>query len=100
MIGPYNISRYTQERIPFNVSGRWDVPYFTKEQVEQLFRDFQESCGVVLESGIVEQIYYITMGHPVLACFCGKAIQEKLLLTSSFLSLEDWLNYELFQLRQ
>jgi hypothetical protein len=76
-IGPYNIICYTKKQLsPFNVSDHWDIPYFTKQQVEQLFRDFQESWSVVLENGIVDHIY-ITLGHPGMVCWCGKAIQER-----------------------
>jgi hypothetical protein len=60
-IGPYNIICFTKEQLsPFNVSDYWDIPYFTKEQVEQLFQKFQQSCYVELEHGIVDRIYDIT----------------------------------------
>jgi hypothetical protein len=60
------------------------------DQVKKLFHDFEESCGVELEDGIAEHVFAITLGHPGMVCFCGKMMQEILLLTSSTLSLKDW----------
>jgi hypothetical protein len=76
------------------------IPYFTLDQVKKLFQDFQESCGMQLEFGIVERIYDITFGHPGMACFCGKVVQDRLLQTNSFLSLKDRMVYETLELRK
>jgi hypothetical protein len=101
MIGPYNISQYAKgELSPFNANNHWDIPYWTRAQVGALFREFEESCGVVLEEGVVDSIFAITLGHPGMVCFCGKMIQEQLLKESSSLSLKAWDTYEALDLRR
>lgn len=100
-VGPYSILRYSPEELsPFNVFDHWEAPYFTKAQVEQLFKEFQDSTGVVLEKGVVDDIYYRTQGHPGITCYCGKAILENLLQLRNVheLSLKDWRTYATFQL--
>lgn len=52
-IGPYNISRYSNQLSPFNAADHWEAPYFTKEQTLGLFEDLQRTCGLELENGIV-----------------------------------------------
>lgn len=100
-VGPYNISRHTKgELSPFNATNHWDIPYWTKDQVEALFREFEESYGVVLEAGIIDSLFAATRGHPGMVCFCGKMIQDKLLLNSAVLSLKEWKEYEVLELRQ
>lgn len=100
-IGPFNIIRYTKQQLsPFNVTDQWDVPYFTKSQVTQLFMEFQTSCDVVLEPEVVDRVYEITLGHPGMVCWCGKAIQDNLVAPDFTLLLKDWMNYETFQLSE
>jgi hypothetical protein len=68
--------------------------------VFRLFEDFQRLSGMVLAPGIVDMIYNVTSGHQGMVCFCGKVIQEKLLLEKTFLSLKEWIDYEMFRLPQ
>lgn len=82
-----------QEVSPFNVSEHHTAPYFTEEEVIQLFKDYEQSHNLLLESGIAERVYNITSGHPAMVCYCGKQIQ-----TREILSLEDWMAYETFHL--
>jgi hypothetical protein len=87
---------HTQEELsPFNITNDHTAPYFTKEEVVQLFQQFQNLCNVKLESGITERIHETTSGHPAMVCYCGKQVQQR-----GILSLKDWLAYEMFDLYQ
>jgi hypothetical protein len=95
-IGPFNILSYTKENLsPFNVADHWAIPYFTLEQVENLFCEFQQLADITLEDGIVPRIFSITSGHPGLVCFCGKQIHEFLIPGGErHLTLRQWKEYE------
>src|SRR5690606_10991617 len=63
------------------------APYFSLEETKELFKQFTDEIGAILEEGIVEDIFRRTVGHPGLTCFCGKQIHERLLHGQTFLSL-------------
>jgi hypothetical protein len=94
-IGPFTIMGLPseQELSPFNVTEHHTAPYFTEAEVIQLFEDYQQTYNVSLESGIAERVFNITSGHPAMVGYCGKQIQ-----TREILSLEDWMEYETFEL--
>lgn len=95
-IGPFNILFYSKANLsPFNVAEHWAIPYFTLEQVENLFSEFQLLANITLEDGIVSPIFAITAGHPGLVCFCGKQIHEFLIPGGERnLTLHQWKEYE------
>jgi hypothetical protein len=75
--------------------------YFTKEQVEELFRQFTEATGVKLEDGIAADIHTYTGGHKGLVCICGRVMQRNEGAAKSlrsgedgkFISLKNWLDF-------
>lgn len=100
IVGTNNIIQHTTAKrsAPFSMFEHLQAPNFSVEQVKGLFSEFTASCGVILEPGIVERIYYITSGHPGMVNVCGKMLQEEVLRNSNTLSLKDWKSYELLHL--
>lgn len=99
IIGPLNVLNAANRNYsPFNVSVSESAPYFDSSECKSLFQEFSENAGITLESGIVEDIFSRTSGHPGLVCFCGKKIQEELLLDTNLLTLQQWREFALFSL--
>jgi hypothetical protein len=99
LIGTSNILKATNQTVSsFSICNTLVSPYFTLEECQELFKDFTEKTKVILESGIVDDIFARTQGHPGFVCFCGKKIQEVLLLRSSSLTLLAWQEYAMFEL--
>lgn len=91
---PINISS------PFNVSDAIQAPYFTKEEVTTLFKQFEAKTGKKLEEGIVEDVFSRTQGHPGLTCFCGKQLDENIGYGKNEVQLSEWIDYAIFGLPQ
>ncbi len=47
---------------PFNVSDRIDNPYFTDEEVKNLFKDFAQDNGIIIEDAVIEDIWVKSNG--------------------------------------
>jgi len=57
---------------PFNVQRSVHIPNLDREEVVQIFQDYQEESGKSIEPEIVERIYYEMQGQPGLTCWFGE----------------------------
>jgi hypothetical protein len=62
---------------PFNVQRALHVPNLTKEETEELFRQYQEESGQRIETEVVEKVYQKTNGQPGLVSWFGELLTEK-----------------------
>eukprot|EP01128_Nolandella_sp_AFSM9_P007600 TRINITY_DN421_c0_g1_i1.p1 TRINITY_DN421_c0_g1~~TRINITY_DN421_c0_g1_i1.p1 ORF type:complete len:618 (+),score=126.91 TRINITY_DN421_c0_g1_i1:76-1929(+) len=98
-IGPFSILELTgRSSSPFNVREAVQAPYFTLEEVKELFRIYEEKKGFELDQRIVEDIFTRTAGHAGLVSRCGKAIDEVLLHKGSTVTYDEWIRYATFSL--
>eukprot|EP01128_Nolandella_sp_AFSM9_P007604 TRINITY_DN421_c0_g1_i5.p1 TRINITY_DN421_c0_g1~~TRINITY_DN421_c0_g1_i5.p1 ORF type:complete len:618 (+),score=132.83 TRINITY_DN421_c0_g1_i5:76-1929(+) len=98
-IGPFSILELTgRSSSPFNVREAVQAPYFTLEEVKELFNIYEEKKGFELDQRIVEDIFTRTAGHAGLVSRCGKAIDETLREDRSTVTYDEWLRYATFKL--
>ncbi len=62
---------------PFNIQRAMHVPNFTKLEVQELFKQYQEESGQTIAPEVVEQVYESTRGQPGLVCWFGELLTEK-----------------------
>ncbi len=62
---------------PFNIQRSLHVPNFTKEEVKDLFHQYQTESGQRIEPEVVEAVYDATSGQPGLVCWFGELLTEK-----------------------
>lgn len=62
---------------PFNVQRSFHVPPFSHDEVEELFRQYQEESGQSVEPEVVDRLFEVTRGHPGLVCWFGELMTEK-----------------------
>lgn len=62
---------------PFNIQRSIRVPNLSREETEDLFRQYQEESGQTIESEVVTQVYEKTLGQPGLVCWFGELLTEK-----------------------
>lgn len=99
IIGPLSILQAGKlSRSPFNITDAIEAPYFTKEEVQLLFQEFQQQTAIHLEDGIVDHIFSLTSGHQGLTCFCGKKIHEELAAGESKVTLRQWTEFATLRL--
>ena len=61
---------------PFNIQRSLHIPNFTKEEVEDLFRQYQAESGQDIEPEVVAKVYESTRGQPGLVCWFGELLTE------------------------
>jgi len=61
---------------PFNVQRSVHIPNLEREEVVQIFQDYQDESGQQIELGIVERIYDEMRGQPGLTCWFGELLTE------------------------
>lgn len=69
------------------------LPFFTVEQVGALLHAFSTEHGVMLCDNIIEDVFQLTAGHPLLVGFCGRALESPSLVSrspASHISLAAW----------
>ncbi|CAG8734422.1 46043_t:CDS:2, partial [Gigaspora margarita] len=96
-IGPFSILYLNSNNFttsPFNVNEPFKNPNFTLEQVQFLYKEFEDEYNLTIDQEVIEDIYTQTNGHAGLVCLCGRAIYRKLL---SELGVEMRLNYDMWQ---
>jgi len=72
LIGAHAVLGVESDRgIPFNVQRSLRIPNFTEEEVQDLFRQYQEESGQGIEAEVVDKVYEATRGHPGLVCWFG-----------------------------
>jgi AAA-like domain len=62
---------------PFNVQRSLRVPNLTAEEVNGMFRWYEEESGQRVEPAVVERIFYETRGQPGLTGWLGELVTQK-----------------------
>jgi hypothetical protein len=62
---------------PFNVQRSLQVPNFSPEEVQELFRQYQEESGQPVAPEVMAEVYRVTRGQPGLVCWFGELLTEK-----------------------
>lgn len=99
-IGPLKITDVIKATkiSPFNVSESILAPTFTKEETQNLFKEYCNEYRFQISDAVIEDIFMRTGGHAGHTCFCGKMIHEILLKKSKVLKLSDWLLFAIQRL--
>jgi len=61
---------------PFNTQRSIHIPNLSREEVVQIFQDYQDESGKSIETDVVERIYYEMQGQPGLTCWFGELLTE------------------------
>jgi hypothetical protein len=96
LVGVSNITGIIQDNAsPFNIADNFDIPYFTEEEIFELYGQHESETGQCFEEDTKKQIFHITSGQPGLVN--GFALrmtetnqQKKLLDYQDYLEVEDW----------
>jgi len=62
---------------PFNIQRSLHVPNLTREEVEDMFQQYQEESGQKIEPEVVRSLYDSTRGQPGLVGWFGELLTEK-----------------------
>ncbi|HRI69497.1 MAG TPA: AAA-like domain-containing protein [Polyangium sp.] len=62
---------------PFNVQRSLQIPNLTRDEVIELFRQYQSESGQVVEPNVVAALYESTRGQPGLVSWFGELLTEK-----------------------
>lgn len=61
---------------PFNVQRSLHVPNLTFAEVREMFDWYQQESGHVIETAVIEQLFYETKGQPGLTCWLGELLSQ------------------------
>jgi len=61
---------------PFNVQRSIHIPNLNKDEVTQIFQDYQNESGQRIAPEVVERIYNEFLGQPGLTCWMGELLTE------------------------
>ncbi len=61
---------------PFNTQRNLHIPNLGFEEVEGMFRWYQEESGQIIEPGVIKKLYRETRGQPGLTCWLGELLSE------------------------
>lgn len=95
-VGISNITSVIEKNAsPFNISDSFALPYFTKEEVFELFGQHESETGQLFSVEVKEKIYEITAGQPGLVNGFGLKLTENqpdkaVLDYGDYLVVEDW----------
>jgi hypothetical protein len=67
----------SQRGSPFNIQRSLHVPNFTLDEVTDLFDQYQQESGQVVESEVSQSVYESTNGQPGLVGWFGELLTEK-----------------------
>ncbi|MBF0226954.1 MAG: AAA-like domain-containing protein [Desulfobacterales bacterium] len=62
---------------PFNIQRSLHIPNFVKEEVIDLYQQYQNESGQKIAGEVVEKVFEFTMGQPGLVCWFGELLTEK-----------------------
>lgn len=62
---------------PFNVQRSLQIPNLTRDEVVELFRQYQSESGQIVEADVVSAVYESTRGQPGLVSWFGELLTEK-----------------------
>jgi hypothetical protein len=67
----------SQRGSPFNIQRSLKVPNLTPEEVNELYRQYQEESNQIIEAAVIEKVYQSTQGQPGLVSWFGELLTEK-----------------------
>ena len=90
-----NVGVISDNASPFNIADNLDVPYFTDEEVFELFGQHQTETGQMFDEKVVHKICEITANQPGLVNgFAKKLVEEysthEILTYDDYIKVEDW----------
>ena len=62
---------------PFNVQRSLHIPSLTKDEVVEMFRQYQTESGQVVDAAVVDMLFESTRGQPGLVGWLGELLTEK-----------------------
>ena len=62
---------------PFNIQRSLHIPNFIREEVNDLFEQYQDESGQKIAPEVVNLVYDTTRGQPGLVCWFGELLTEK-----------------------
>ncbi len=100
LVGVSNITGIIQDNAsPFNIADNFDIPYFTEEEVAELYEQHETENGQLFNADVKKQVSHITAGQPGLVNGFALRLTEKntekaVLDYSDYLEVEDWYLYK------
>ncbi len=100
LVGVSNITGIIQDNAsPFNIADNFDIPYFTEEEVFELYEQHESENGQLFKADVKKQVSHITAGQPGLVNGFALRLTEKnqqkpLLDYDDYLKVEDWYLYK------
>ena len=79
IIGVKSINQLNYDRSvsPFNIQDEFNLPNFTLEEVQELFRQYTDETSQIVAPDVVEVIHKQTAGQPVLVNRFGQILTEE-----------------------
>ncbi|MBF0227474.1 MAG: AAA-like domain-containing protein [Desulfobacterales bacterium] len=62
---------------PFNIQRSLHIPNFIRDEVIDLYQQYQNESGQKIDNEVVEKIFESTRGQPGLVCWFGELLTEK-----------------------
>ncbi|MEM7532951.1 MAG: AAA-like domain-containing protein [Chloroflexota bacterium] len=62
---------------PFNIQRSVKIPNLTYAEVKDLFHQYIEERGQIIEQDVIDRVYYEVRGQPGLTCWIGELMTEK-----------------------
>ncbi len=96
LVGVSNITGIIQDNAsPFNIADNFDIPYFTEEEIFELYEQHESENGQLFKADLKKQVSHITAGQPGLVNGFALQLTEKnpqkaLLDYDDYLKVEDW----------
>ena len=100
LVGVSNITGIIQDNAsPFNIADNFDIPYFTEEEVAELYEQHETESGQLFNADVKKQVSHITAGQPGLVNgfalrLTEKNVEKAVLDYSDYLEVEDWYLYK------
>jgi Holliday junction resolvasome RuvABC ATP-dependent DNA helicase subunit len=96
LVGVSNITGIIQDHAsPFNIADNFDIPYFSEEEVFELYEQHETESGQIFEEKVKKQIHHITAGQPGLVNGFALRISDYYknqnpVDYTTYLEVEDW----------
>ena len=75
---------------PFNVQRSLHIPNLTAQEVEGMFKWYEQESGQKVEPTVIERVFYETQGQPGLTCWFGELLTETYNKHASTLTMRDF----------
>ncbi|MGH7596391.1 MAG: AAA-like domain-containing protein [bacterium] len=63
---------------PFNIAVDYELPPFSRENVQQYFSQHTEETGQEFDAAVISRVHHVTSGHPWLVSVLAKTLVETL----------------------